>query len=157
MHVHDGFAALKFFEDRLQGSELAKMGGLLSVTAPIGDQVISAKAGIQLAKLVETSPSPAQHVPASFPTCYRIERNRAVAGARVVYEVDGSPVLTLNMAEGRRVITWDPADVMFKENASLAEDWGGSGAAYALVAECLFSCSPEPAPCTPNRSIWTRP
>ncbi len=119
--------------------ELAKMGGLLSVTAPIGDQVIPAKAGNQLAKLVETSPSPAQHVPASFPTCYRIERHKAVAGARVVYEVDGSPVLTLNTAEGRRVITWDPADVMFKENAPLAEDWGGSGAAYALVAGTLNS------------------
>ena len=35
--------------------ELAKMGGLLSVTAPIGDQVIPAKAGIQLAKLVDTT------------------------------------------------------------------------------------------------------
>ena len=28
---------------------------------------------------------------------------------------------------------------MFKENASLAEDWGGSGAAYALVAGALNS------------------
>ena len=57
----------------------------------------------------------------------------------MVYEVDGNPVLTLNTAEGRRVIMWDPADVMFKENASLAEDWGGSGAAYALVAGTLNS------------------
>ena len=34
---------------------------------------------------------------------------------------------------------WDPPDVMFKEKASLAEDWGGSGASYALVAGALNS------------------
>jgi hypothetical protein len=34
---------------------------------------------------------------------------------------------------------WDPPDVMFKDNASLKEDWGGSGGAYALVAGALNS------------------
>jgi hypothetical protein len=32
---------------------------------------------------------------------------------------------------------WDPPDVIFKGNAPLAEDWGGSGGAYALVAGAL--------------------
>jgi hypothetical protein len=119
--------------------ELAQLGGLMSTTAPVGTPVIPAQAGIHLAKLTDATQSPAQHVPASFPTCYRIAGNKAAAGARVVYEVDGNPVLTLNTAEGRRVVMWDPADVMFKEKASLAEDWGGSGAAYALVAGALNS------------------
>ncbi|MGC9996646.1 MAG: hypothetical protein ABSE79_15110 [Terriglobia bacterium] len=119
--------------------ELARLGGLTSMTGPATNQVIPAQARIHLAKLTDATQPLAQHVPASFPTCYRIEKNKAAPDARVVYDVDGNPVLTLNTAEGRRVVMWDPADVMFKENASLAEDWGGSGAAYALVAGALNS------------------
>ena len=51
--------------------------------------------------------------------------------------MEGKPVLTLNAAQGKQVVMWDPPDVMFKDNASLAEDWGGSGGAYALVGGAL--------------------
>jgi len=121
------------------GPELARLGGLTSIMGPDGNQAIPAQAGIHMAKLTDATESLAQHVPASFRAYYRLEGNQAESGARSIYEVDGSPVLTLNTSDGRRVVMWDPADVMFKENASLAEDWGGSGAAYALVAGALNS------------------
>ena len=131
--------------------ELARLGGLTSVTGADGNQAataqagihkndgIPAQAGIHLAKLTDASQSLAQHVPASFPTFHRLEKNEAEAGAQVVYEVDGNPVLTLNTSHGKHVLMWDPPDVMFKENAPLREDWGGSGAPYALVAGALNS------------------
>jgi hypothetical protein len=131
--------------------ELARLGGLTPVTGADANQaapaqagihkndVIPAKAGIHLAKATNVSQSLAQHVPASFPTFHRLEKNEAEAGARVVYEVDGDPALTLNTSHGKRVLMWDPSDVMFKEKAPLREDWGGSGGAYALVAGALSS------------------
>jgi hypothetical protein len=119
--------------------ELARLGGLMSMTALAGNLAIPAQTGIHLAKLTDATQSLAQHVPASFRACYWIEKNKAAPDTRVVYEVDGNPVLTLNTAEGRRVVMWDPADVTFKEKASLAEDWGGSGAAYAVAAGALNS------------------
>ena len=119
--------------------ELAQLGGLMSTTASEESPVIPAPAGIHLAKLTDATQSLAQHVPETFATFYRLQSNQAAADARVVYEVDANPVLTVNTAEGRRVVMWDPADVMFKEKASLAEDWSGSGAAYALVAGALNS------------------
>ena len=128
--------------------ELARLGGLAPVTGKDvipaqagihGTDVIPAQAGIHLAKLVNPSQMLAQHVPENFPTFYRLERNAAAAGAQVIYKVEGDPVLTLNTAEGKQVLMWDPPDVMFKNNASLAEDWGGSAGPYALVAGALDS------------------
>jgi hypothetical protein len=92
-----------------------------------------------LAKLTDASESLAGHVLSSFPTYCRPEKNEAAAGARVLYEVDGSPVLTVNTSHGKRELMWDPPDVMVRANAPLREDWGGSGAAYALVAGALNS------------------
>jgi hypothetical protein len=108
------------------------MGGLRATGRPGEDH-----AAVRLATLRDASQPVAQHVPVTFPTYYRLQRNEPTAGARVVYAVEDNPVLTLNTAEGKRVVMWDPPDVMFKEKASLAEDWGGSGAPYALVAGAL--------------------
>ena len=139
--------------------ELARLGGLTSITGPAGNQssgtnpvpsggggagiqsgdVIPAKAGIHPARLADASQILARHIPQTFPTYYRLERNQAAAGAQAVYEVEGNPVLTLNTGAGKRVVMWDPPDVMFKDNAPLAEDWGGSGGPYALVAGALDS------------------
>jgi hypothetical protein len=119
--------------------ELARLGGLSPATGPAGNRVPPAQAAIHLAKLADASQTLARHVPETFPTYYRLQRNQAVSGARVVYEVEGNPVLTVNTVEGRRAVMWDPPDVMFKDNASLKEDWGGSGGAYALVAGALNS------------------
>jgi hypothetical protein len=114
--------------------ELARLGGLSSTEGSSGD-----RATIHWAKLTDTSQTLTRHIPETFGTYYRLQRNEAAAGARVVYEVEGNPVLTLNTAEGKRVVMWDPPEVMFKDNASLAEDWGGSGGAYALVGGALNS------------------
>jgi len=119
--------------------ELARLGGLASSTGPAGNRGTAANAAIHTAKLADDSQILARHVPQTFPAYYRLERNQAAGDAQVLCEVEGSPVLTLNTAEGKRVAMWDPTDVMFKEDASLAADWGGSGAAYALVAGALNS------------------
>jgi hypothetical protein len=119
--------------------ELARLGGLTPITSPAGNHVISVNAEIHLAKLSDAARMLARHVPETFPIYYRLQRNAAAAGARVIYEVEGNPVLTLNTSEGKQVIMWDPPDVMFKNNASLAEDWGGSGGPYALLAGALNS------------------
>ena len=119
--------------------KLAKLGGLSPVAGPAGNRVILAKAGVHLAKLTDTSQTLTQHMPARFAIYYRLHRNQAAVGTRAVYEVEGNPVLIVNTAQGKRVVMWDPPNVMFKDNASLKEDWGGSGGAYALVAGGLNS------------------
>ena len=133
--------------------ELARLGGLSPTDRPGEDH-----ATVHLAKLTDTSQTLARHIPETFGTYYRLKRNEAAADARVLYEVEGNPVLTLNTAEGKRIIMWDPPEVMFKDNAPLAEDWGGSGAAYALVAGALNSLlSGSQRVARWSRSIWTRP
>lgn len=115
-------------------SELARLGGLSPTDRPGEDH-----ASLHLAKLAGTSQSVARQIPETFPTYYRFKNNQPTPDTRVLYEVDGNPVLTLNTAGGKRIVMWDPPDVMFKENAPLIEDWGGSGAPYALVAGALNS------------------
>jgi len=114
--------------------EFARLGGL----SPVGDSSED-RATIHLGKLTDAFQTLTRHIPATFATYYRLQRNQAISGARAIYVVEGNPVLILNTAQGRRVVMWDPPDVMFKDNASLKEDWGGSGGAYALVAGALNS------------------
>ena len=114
--------------------KLARLGGLSPTDRPGEDHPT-----VRLAKLTDTSQTLTRHIPETFGTYYRLQKNEAAADARVLYVVEGNPVLTLNTAEGKRIVMWDPPEVMFKDNAPLAEDWGGSGAAYALVAGALNS------------------
>ncbi len=112
--------------------ELARLGGLSSTGRPGEDH-----ATFRVAKLAGNSQPLARNIPETFPTYYRLTKNEASAGARVIYEVEGNPVLTLNTTGGKRIVMWDPSEVVFKEGSPLIEDWGGSGAAYALVAGAL--------------------
>jgi hypothetical protein len=112
--------------------ELARLGGLGPTGAP-GEH----HATVRLAKLTTVSPVLVQHIPETFSTFYRLERNQSAAHARVLYQVEDNPVLTLNTAGGKRVLMWDPPEVISKESVPLRENWGGSGAAYALVAGAL--------------------
>jgi hypothetical protein len=114
--------------------DLARLGGL-GPTSDAGED----HAAVRFAKLIDAPQTLAHHIPETFATFYRLKRNEAAADARVLYEVEGNPVLTLKTAEGKRVLMWDPPDVMFKDNAPLREEWGGSGAAYAIVAGALNS------------------
>jgi hypothetical protein len=118
--------------------ELARLGGLTPTGRPAEDH-----ATVHRAKLTDTSQTIARHLPDTFGTYYLLKKNEAAANGRVLYTVAGNPVLTLNTAEGKRIVMWDPLEVMFKDNTPLVEDWGGSGAAYALVAGALNSLLSE--------------
>ena len=115
-------------------NEIARLGGLAAGNGPGEDH-----STIRWAKLTDASPPPALHVPPDFRTLYRLQKNEAAKETHVVYDVGGNPVLVLNTADGKRVAMWDPPDAVFKEQAPLAEDWGGSGGAYALAAGALNS------------------
>ena len=116
------------------GNEIARLGGLAAGNGPGEDH-----STLRWAKLTDASPAPALHVPPDFRTLYRLQKNEAAKETHVVYDVDGNPVLVLNTADGKRVAMWDPPDAVFKGQAPLAEDWGGSGGAYALAAGALNS------------------
>ena len=113
---------------------LAQLGGLSASDGPVEDQ-----ARIRSAKLAGDSDTLARNIPEVFGTYHRISASRASGGARVLYSVEGSPVLTLNTTAGKKVLMWDPPDLMSKEDVPLRDDWGGSGAAYALTAGALNS------------------
>lgn len=115
-------------------AELARLGGLSPAEGPSEDHATA-----HIAKLTDMSRPFAQHVPETFKTFYRLTRNQAAANAQILYTVEGNPVLTLNTAHGKRIVMWDPPDVMFKGDTPLVVLWGGSAAPYALVASALNS------------------
>ena len=116
--------------------ELEKLGGLSSSEA--GEVQLK----VRQATLGSGSPALAENVPESFPTLYRLTLNRASKEARVVYSVEGGPVLTLNTTAGKRVMMWDPPDIIRRGDegmggGSLRDIWGGSAGSYALAAGTL--------------------
>jgi len=112
--------------------ELARLGGLVPTEGSAEE-----RATVHLAKLMDTSSKFAQDVPATFKTYYRFTRNHAAADVRVLYTIDGNPVLTLNTTGGKRIAMWDPSELVFQDGTPLADQWGGSGAPYALAAGVL--------------------
>ncbi len=116
---------------------LEKLGGLSSSEAS------EVQPKVCRATLGNGSPALAENVSESFPTYYRLTSNTASKEARVVYSVEGSPVLTLNTTAGKRVIMWDPPDITGRGDptgrggGSLRDIWGGSAGSYALTAGAL--------------------
>ena len=117
--------------------ELEKLGGL---TSSAGSE---AQARIRQATPGGGSPVLAENLSGSFATYHRWTLNKASGEVRVVYSVEGSPVLTLNTSAGKRLMMWDPPDVMGREDpsggerGSLLDIWGGSAGPYALAAGTL--------------------
>jgi hypothetical protein len=111
---------------------LAQLGGLSASDGSVEDQP-----RIRSAKSAGDSDTLARHVPEMFSTYDRRSANRTSGGARVLYSVEDSPVLVLNATPGMKVVIWDPPDLLSKEDVPLRDDWGGSGAAYALTAGAL--------------------
>jgi len=79
----------------------------------------------------------AGHIPATFQTRTRRGENRQEPGARAIYSVEGSPALTINTSNHRRVVAWDPPIFAVKATKPLLEIWGGSAAPYSLAAGAL--------------------
>ncbi len=78
-------------------------------------------------------------LPTDFPTYQWWSNNKVIGGTQSVYSVDGSPVLTLNLMEGRHVAFWDPPEFVLQKNVSLLQQLGGSVAPYVLVARVVNS------------------
>jgi hypothetical protein len=119
--------------------ELEMLGGLIAGEG--GD----AYATVHPATLGSGSPAVAENVPGNFATYHRLTSNRVSNEARVVYSVEGSPVLILNNSAGKRLMMWDPPDVSGRGDpdgrgtGSLRDIWGGSAGAYALAAGAVNS------------------
>jgi hypothetical protein len=113
---------------------LARLGGLSASDGPVEDQP-----KIRSARLAHDSETLARNVPEMFGTYHRLSADKASGGARIVYSVEDSPVLTLNTKAGKKVVMWDPPDLQPNEDVPLRDDWGGGGAAYALTAAALNS------------------
>ena len=77
------------------------------------------------------------NVPPTFGVNTRLTQNEAAKEARVIYSVEGSPVLTLDKSGGKAIAMWDPSDVREMNGASLGQNFNGNGAEYALVASVL--------------------
>ncbi len=112
--------------------ELERIGGLSASDGPAEEQ-----AKVRSATLAGGAGMFARNIPEVFATYHRRSDNTASGGARVLYSVEGSPVLTLNTAAGMKVVMWDPPDLRPDGDVPLRDDWGGSGAAYALTAGAL--------------------
>jgi len=113
--------------------ELERLVGL------IGVKNVDQLEHIHAAKLGATAQDYASNLPASFPTLTRLSLNRSAAEAHALYSVDGSPALTLDTREGKRVLTWDPPTFVGDSDSRrpLVDFWGGSAAPYALTAGAL--------------------
>jgi len=107
---------------------LAQLGGLSASASLVEEQ-----ARIHSAKLAGDSLTLARHAPEMFDTYHRRSANKISGGARVLYSVEDSPALVLNTTAGMKVVLWDPPDLSSKEDVPLKDDWGGSGATYALT------------------------
>ncbi|MEJ2007610.1 MAG: hypothetical protein P8Z30_05525 [Acidobacteriota bacterium] len=112
--------------------ELAKLGGLIWSGGAVEKQ-----ASVRAATITAFARALARNLSGSFDTFQRLTRNKASAGARTVYSVDASPVLTVNTTGGKQTVMWDPPGIRHKGAAPLSEYWGGSGDAYALAAGAL--------------------
>jgi hypothetical protein len=78
-------------------------------------------------------------IPRQFVILQYATRNQAVNGSRVLYTVAGSPVLVVSKKNGRRVMAWDPAelipDIQWVDKPFV--DFIGSPCAYVMVARVL--------------------
>jgi len=80
-------------------------------------------------------------LPAAFPTYQWWSKNEVTGEGRAIYNVDDSPALVLNTAQGHHAAFWDPPEFvpLRGQTHSLRERLGGSVASYVLVARVANS------------------
>ena len=147
------------FGDPASGVE-SQLGALAGLSGSDGQQ-----SGSTQKYKAELSPhlQIADNMPPTFDVVYRLAPTEASKEAQVIYSVNGSPELTLNRSAGKRVVAWDPPELLSRiSNRSpllqvvkldangpvmerldgqmdlpLRQLWGNTGAPYALVAGAL--------------------
>ncbi len=136
-------------------AELIKLGGPMALFGtPAGP--LFAMAGLtgvrtdeerprrRMAELRDAGRQLARNIPDRFPTYTWIGKNEAAADARVLYSVEGNPILAVNTENGKKVLAWDPPEFRYFDGVPLREAWGGSAAGYALAAGALNSLLAAP-------------
>jgi len=111
---------------------LAQLGGLT-----LGGASVETTSKPRAGTVKEPNQEFAMNVPETFGINTRLTKNEAAKGVRVIYSVEGSPALTLNMSQGKSVVMWDPSDIREMEGFSLGQNFNGQGADYALAAGVL--------------------
>jgi len=106
---------------------LAQLAGLHGDFAPMPVKVTPCRATSRAAEFAANSES-------SFDSFCYPQRVAASQPARVVYEVDGTPELTLDTTGGKRVAFWNPPDMRSAEEHPLSWIWQNTGTPYALAA-----------------------
>lgn len=106
-----------------------------------------------------------QGIPESFPILHLPSRNRAESGAVAIYQVAGTPALVINNSRGRRLVFWDPPELV-PEHPWVDKpfvEFIGSAYPYVLAARALNrqlagTASPRASRVEPdeavNLSVW---
>jgi len=76
-------------------------------------------------------------VASSFNVYCRPEAGSASADARIIYTVQDSPRLTIDITGRKRIALWSPPDFRSMGGLPLSQIWGNTGAPYALAAGVL--------------------
>ncbi|HEX4030700.1 MAG TPA: hypothetical protein VHX20_10080 [Terracidiphilus sp.] len=116
--------------------ELARMAGLSGDCAKETDVIAPRRA-----EATSVIDSITENLPQSFNVMSRGLANRLSGEANVVYFVNGNPVLLINRTRGRKLIIWDPPELVrvkgHPTEVPLSEIWGNTGTPYALAAAAL--------------------
>lgn len=114
------------------------------MSAKIAEEVGLRSSDAKPGALVETASVAAddaytRDIPRQFVILQYATRNQAVNGSRVLYTVAGSPALVVSKKNGRRVMVWDPAELIpdFPWVDKPFVDFIGSPCAYVMVARVL--------------------
>jgi hypothetical protein len=143
---HLGENELKFLTELIRsGKPVAIFGSPSGGIDPLLQQLVGLKSlsntqtvpRPQNAQVSESASKFVENIPAKFGTLHGLSVNETTSGALVLYSVEGSPVLVLNLSDDMKALAWDPPEVMFKDNFSLMDNWAGGGGAFALTAGAL--------------------
>jgi len=111
-----------------------------AIVRAAGIQSDDAKAAVLVKKASISSESEfTRGIPREVPILHYLTRNRVSGEAQVLYEVEGSPALVVNRAGGKRLMLWDPAELIpdFPWQDKPFADFIASSYAYVIVARVL--------------------
>ncbi len=109
---------------------LLRLAGLRPEVAP-------ALGPLQLCASTSRAPDLIKNLTVDFNSYCRPEAGSASADARIIYTVQDSPRLTLDISSGKRIAVWSPPDFRSMGSLPISQIWGNTGAPYALAAAVL--------------------
>ena len=107
------------------------------------------------ANLIASNSALSEGIPAKFHLFQQSSANQATQGTEVIYEVNGSPALLLNLTGGKHLQVWDPCD--FGPGGVALDVSIGSIYPYTLTARSLMTLLDKTQHLTANCESVTRP